>query len=312
MPVTLRQLRYFDAVVKQGSFARAAESVFISQPALSFQVRELETILGLTLFERDHHGVALTAAGRKIHTQILRVLDETLLLETMGKRFKEARFNIFLGIVSTLSTYIIPGLHEQVQKAEKRLDLTITEGNSEKLLAKLLAGHLDAAILSLPVGMLELTERKLFEDQFVLAGNTTRLASYRNQADGLAVENLSKSDIGPLLALSEGHCLGDQVLGACSMRTSEAVRRSMESLASVARLASMGVGLTLIPETAVAAERAASPELHFLRLAEPAPRRDIGLVYRVAFNDQDWIEPIAKATESVGQSLIEQSGSLID
>jgi len=92
MRVTLRQLRYFKAVVENGSFARAAESVFISQPALSLQVRELETTLGWPLFKRDSHGVALTALGREVHAQALRVLDEALLLETMGKRFNEGPF----------------------------------------------------------------------------------------------------------------------------------------------------------------------------------------------------------------------------
>ena len=85
MPVTLRQLRYFKAVVEHGSFSRAAEGVHVSQPALSLQIRELESALDALLFERDSHGVLLTPLGRSAHEQTLRILDEALLLENHGK-----------------------------------------------------------------------------------------------------------------------------------------------------------------------------------------------------------------------------------
>lgn len=312
MPVTLRQLRYFKAVVEHGSFARAADAVFVSQPALSLQVRELETNLGWPLFERDSHGVVLTTLGREIHEQALRVLDEALLLETKGKLFNKGPFNIALGIVSTLAPYLILGLKEELSNLEDRIDVAVYEATSRQLLNRLLGGHIDAAIISLPIGMLELTERDLFDDSLLLAGSASRLAAFRELSEDLKAENLAKSDPGPLLCLNQGHCLGDQVLGACSMGTMEGVHRSLESLGSVARLAGVDAGLTLIPESAAAAEHAASPGLHFLRLAEPEPKRRIGLVYRVAFHNQRWLEPLADCAIRAGKRLIEQSASLID
>lgn len=312
MLVTLRQLRYFNAVVEHGSFARAAESVFVSQPALSLQVRELETNLGWPLFERDSHGVVLTTLGRKIHEQALRVLDEALLLETMGKRFNKGPFNLALGIVSTLAPYLIPGLEKELLKLKERIDIAVYEATNRQLLKKLLGGHIDAAIVSLPVGMLEFTERELFDDRLLLAGSASRLAAFRKLSKDLKAENLAKSDLGPLLVLNEGHCLADQVLGACSLGTMEGVHHSLESLGSVARLAEADAGLTLIPESAVAAEQATSSGLHFLRLADPEPKRRIGLVYRVAFHDQGWVEPLADCAARAGKRLIERSASLID
>jgi len=311
MRVTLRQLRYFKAVVENGSFARAAESVFISQPALSLQVRELETTLGWPLFKRDSHGVALTALGREVHAQALRVLDEALLLETMGKRFNEGPFSIALGIVSTLAPYLIAGLKDELGKVDERIEFTLHEATSRQLLNKLLGGHLDAAVISLPVGMLEFTERELFEDPLLLAGSQSRIAAFRNLADGPKAENLAMSDLGPLLALNEGHCLGEQLLGACGKNTLEGVHRELESLGSLARLAGADAGLTLIPATAAVAERAVSPGLEFLRLADPEPKRRIGLVYRVAFEDQRWIQGIGDAAARAGQHLIEQSNPLV-
>ena len=103
MPVTLRQLRYFQALVEHGSFSRAAQNVHISQPALSIQIRELETTLGSPLVERDNRGIVLTRLGRDAFEQTLRILDETLLLETLGSRFQDGPVRITFGIISTLA-----------------------------------------------------------------------------------------------------------------------------------------------------------------------------------------------------------------
>ncbi len=312
MAITLRQLRYFKAVVEHGSFTRAAESVFVSQPALSLQVRDLESNLGWPLFERDSHGVALTTFGREIHQQALRVLDEALLLETMGKRFNEGPFHIALGILSTLSPYLICNLQEELHKLREGIEIAVCENTSRHLLNQLLGGHIDAAIVSLPVGMLELSERDLFEDRLILAGSSERLAAFRKVGAGLDAENMAKSDIGPVLVLSEGHCLADQVLGACSIHNMEGVHRSLESVGSIARLAESSAGLALIPETAVATEQKISSGLHFMRLAEPEPQRRIGLIYRVAFEDQRWVEFLTVAAKRAGRRLLEKAGELID
>ena len=307
MPVTLRQLRYFKAVVEHGSFSRAAESVHVSQPALSLQIRELEDSLGSALLERASRGVILTPLGREVHGQTLRVLDETLLLETMGKRFDEGPFRIVAGIVSTLAPYLLTGLLERLQASSSRVELDLMEAPGQKLVASLLAGRLDAAILSLPLGLLELTERELFEDRFMLAGRAERLAAFRALGDTARASDLAQSDIGPLLTLGEGHCLGDQVLGACSMWRPQDVHRGAASLATLCALVANGAGLTLLPETAVLAERAATPDLSFLRLASPEPSRRIGLVHRAVFQGQPWIDFLAEAAAGAGEVLVREA-----
>ena len=307
MPVTLRQLRYFKAVVEHGSFSRAAESVHISQPALSLQIRELEDSLGSPLLERESRGVILTPLGREVHGQTLRVLDEAMLLETMGKRFAEGPFRIAVGIVSTLAPYLLAGLLERLQVASPRVELDVLEAPGQDLVASLLAGRLDAAILSLPLGLLELAERELFEDRFVLTGRSERLAAFRALGDSAEASDLAQSDIGPLLALGEGHCLGDQVLGACSMWRPQDVHRGAASLATLSTLVASGAGLTLLPETAALRERAASPDLRFLRLAAPEPSRRIGLVHRAVFRDQPWIDSLAEAAAGAGAALVAEA-----
>lgn len=304
MPVTLRQLRYYNAVVEHGSFSRAAESVHVSQPALSLQIRELEDTVGLPLLERESRGLTLTPLGRQVHEQSLRVLDEVLLLETMGKRFEAGPFRVAVGIVSTLAPYLVAGFLERLQASSPRVELDILEAPGQELVASLLAGRLDAAILSLPLGLLELAERELFEDRFLLAGRAERLAAFRSLGDDAKAAELAQTDIGPLLTLAEGHCLGDQVLGACSMWRPQEVHRGTGSLATLSALVANGAGLTLLPETAALGERTASPDLSILRLAAPEPSRRIGLVHRAVFQDQPWIDMVSEAAADAGEALL--------
>lgn len=308
MPVTLRQLRYFQALIEHGSFSRAAESVHVSQPALSLQIRELEASLGGPLVERESRGILLTPLGREAHEQTLRILDETLLLETMGQRFEAGPLRVAVGVVSTLAPYLLPGMLRHLPDASPRVEIDILEAPGQDLVSGLLAGRLDAAIVSLPLGMLELPERELFEDRLVLAGRAERLASIRRSlGDDLRPEDLARADIGPLLTLGDGHCLADQVLGACLMWRMQEVRRGAQSLATLSRLVASGAGLTLLPETAALAESTATPELSFLRFAAPEPLRRIGLTHRVAAHGQRWIDLLAEAATRAGQALTEEA-----
>ncbi|MCY3820290.1 MAG: LysR substrate-binding domain-containing protein [Gammaproteobacteria bacterium] len=312
MPVTLRQLRYFQALVEHGSFSRAAESVHVSQPALSLQIRELETSLGGRLVERESRGFLLTPLGRDAHEQTLRILDETLLLETMGKRFEEGPLRVAVGIVSTLAPYLLPGILERLQTSSPRVEIDVLEAPGQELVSGLLAGRLDAAIVSLPLGILELPERELFEDCFLLAGRTERLAAIRRaHGDELRPADLARADIGPLLTLGNGHCFADQVLGASLMWRMQEVHRGTESLATLSRLVASGAGLALLPETSALCEHAASPGLRFLRFSEPQPSRRIGLAHRVAAHGQPWIDLLSEAAAGAGRDLVRRTHETI-
>ena len=308
MAVTLRQLRYFQALVEQGSFSRAAESVHVSQPALSLQIRELESALGGLLVERESRGAFLTPFGREVHHQALRVLDETLVLETMAEHLEGISMRITVGILSTLAPYLLPGLVERLAASTPRVDLNVVEDRGESLVAALLAGHLDAAIVSLPLGWMELPERELFEDRFVLAARAGRI---RALGDAVRPVDLARADLGPLLTLADGHCLAHQVLGACSMWQLRRVHRSSASLATLARLVAGGEGLTLLPETAALCELEASPGLQCLRFAQPEPGRRIGLAHRAAALGQSWVDLLAGAAEQAGKDLTSRAREAI-
>ena len=310
--VTLRQLRYFRALVEHGSFSRAAENVFVSQPALSLQIQELESTLGGPLVERDRRGVILTQMGRDVHQQALRVLDEALLLETLGKRFADTSLRVSVGMVSTLAPYLLGGVLERLQSASPRIDLDLREAPGQTLVSDLLAGRLDAAVVSLPLGLLELPERELFEDRFLIAARSERIAAVNHAFKGdPRPPDLARADIGPLLTLNEGHCLGEQIRGACATWRLQDVRRGAGSLTTLSRLVASGAGLTLLPETAALAERANAPELNLLRFADPEPARRIGLVHRVASHGQQWIEVLADAVTEAGEALVTQARAAV-
>ena len=311
MPVTLRQLRYFQALVEHGSFSRAAESVHVSQPALSLQIRELEAALGGPLVERESRGIQLTRLGREAHEQTLRILDETLLLETMGKRFEEGPLRFSVGILSTLAPYLLPGLLERLDASSPRVELNVMEAPGQDLVAHMLAGRLDGAVVSLPLGLLELPERKLFEDRFLLAGRSRRLAAVRALGDDPDPADLARADIGPLLTLGDGHCLANQVLGACSMWRIQEVRRGAGSLSTLSKLVASGAGLTLLPETAALTESESAPELRFLRFSEPEPARQIGLVHRAVYQGQRWVDILAEAATDAGLALVDEAREVI-
>ena len=311
MPVTLRQLRYFQALVEHGSFSRAAESVHVSQPALSLQIRELEASLGGPVVERESRGIQLTRLGREAHEQTLRILDETLLLETMGKRFEEGPLRFAVGVLSTLAPYLLPGLLDRLRDSSPRVELNVMEASGQDLVAHLLAGRLDAAIVSLPLGLLELPERELFEDRFLLAGRARRLEALGAPNGAPQPADLAQADTGPLLTLGDGHCLANQVLGACSMWRIQEVRRGAGSLATLSRLVASGAGLTLLPETAALCERSASPDLSFLRFRAPEPSRQIGLAHRAVYHGQRWVDLLVEAASDAGGALVQEAREAI-
>ena len=192
MPVTLRQLRYFRALAEHGSFSRAAEKVHISQPALSIQIRELEAALGGLVVERESRGAVLTRLGRDAFEQTIRILDETTLLETLGTRLENGPVRVSVGVLWTLAPYLVPGVMERLKEASPRVDINIVESSGETLTSELVAGRLDAAVVSHPLDLLELCERFLFEDRFLLAGLASRSGTSL-KSSGFSVQSAASS-----------------------------------------------------------------------------------------------------------------------
>lgn len=271
--ITLKQLKYFEAVATMGHFGRAAETCSISQPAISLQIKELEETLGTVLFERGARQIRLTAVGEELALRaraILRSVDDLGDLARAPDDAMSGRLR--LGIISTIAPYLLPRVISGLARSHGELELHIRETQTDKLIADLVEGRLDTAIVALPVSEAALSEVALFEENFVLV---------RPRADeGKPVPNRASLSEMRLLLLEEGHCFRDQALSFCNMR-SALPREGMDgsSLSTLVQMVSAGIGVTLIPEMAVPVETR-SADVAVAHFAQPQPSRSIGMVWR--------------------------------
>ena len=271
--VTLRQLRYFDALARHGHFGRAAEACAISQPAMSMQIKELEEELGGILLERNARQVVLTKFGEELAQRvrdILRSVDE------LGDFARASRDRLVghlrIGMIPTIAPYLLPKVIDNLARMHPELDIHVRETVTPKLIQELAEGRLDTAIVALPVSEPSLTEVALFKENFLLV---------RPGADeGTPVPSSEMLREMRLLLLEEGHCFRDQALSFCNMHSARP-RELLDgsSLSTLVQMVGAGVGVTLIPEMAVPVETR-SASVSIARFASPQPSRTIGMIWR--------------------------------
>jgi len=271
--VTLRQLRYFDALARHGHFGRAAKACAISQPALSMQIKEMEEALGGMLLERSARQVTLTKFGEELAGRIRDILRS---VEELGDfaRASRDRFagRLRMGMIPTIAPYLLPKIIENLARAFPELDIQVRETLTSRLIRELLEGRLDTAILALPVSEPSLTEVALFSENFLLV--RPRQDERTPVPSGQMLREMR------LLLLEEGHCFRDQALSFCQTQSS-APREMLDanSLSTLVQMVGAGIGVTLIPEMAVAVETRSAP-VSVARFKKPQPSRTIGMVWR--------------------------------
>jgi LysR family transcriptional regulator, hydrogen peroxide-inducible genes activator len=271
--VTLRQLRYFDALARHGHFGRAAEACAISQPALSMQIREMEEALGGALIERNARQVGLTKFGEEL---VQRVRDILRSVDELGDfaRASQDRLagRLRVGMIPTIAPYLLPKVIENLARLHPELDIHVRETLTPRLIKEVSEGRLDTAIVALPVSEPLLTEVALFTENFLLV---------RPGGDeGTPVPSSETLREMRLLLLEEGHCFRDQALSFCKMQSSpprEVLDAS--SLSTLVQMVGAGIGVTLIPEMAVPVETR-SASVSVARFKNPQPSRTIGMVWR--------------------------------
>jgi LysR family hydrogen peroxide-inducible transcriptional activator len=275
--ITLKHLRYFDALARHRHFGRAAEASSISQPALSLQVKELEEILGAPLVERGARQISLTMLGESFALRardILRAVDELGALARASTGPFSGRLR--LGVIPTVAPYLLPRLMRALGGRFPDLDVRPREAVTPRLLRDLGEGRLDLALLALPVSEPSLVEYPLLDEEFLLVRHES--------ADGLPIPPLVDLPAAPLLLLEEGHCFRDQAIAACKIPrrpSGGGAGEIMEgsSLSTLVQMVGAGIGVTLIPQMAAEVEgRSAPVVLH--RLPAPRPSRTIGMVWR--------------------------------
>ena len=273
---TVQQLRYAVAVADIRHFGRAARASFVSQPALSAQIRELEARLRIQLFERTSRGVLITQAGAEVIERARRILHEVDdLCEAAVGVGGELNGSLRLGVIPTIAPYVLPHAIGLIRDAYPALELYLREDRTEALIEQLQAGELDLLLLSLPVARPGIEELALYAEPFLLALPETHALARRRRCD------VSELVDERLVLLEEGHCLRDQALAVCELAGRDGSAEVQgTSLPTVVQMVGSGLGVTLVPAGTV--ERDVRPGAHVVvrALQPPAPTRTVGLAYR--------------------------------
>jgi LysR family hydrogen peroxide-inducible transcriptional activator len=271
--ISLKQLRYFDALARHCHFGRAAEACAISQPALSMQIKEMEESLGGMLLERGARQVRLTNFGEEVAQ---RVRDILCSVDELGDFARASRDGFVgrlrIGMIPTIAPYLLPAVVRDLTRMHPEIDVHVRETTTPKLIQELAEGRLDAAIVALPVSEPSLAEVALFAENFLLVRP--------GEDEGTPVPSSEALREMRLLLLEEGHCFRDQALSFCNMQPSpprEVLDAS--SLTTLVQMVSAGLGVTLIPEMAVAVETR-SASVSVARFKNPQPSRTIGMIWR--------------------------------
>jgi LysR family hydrogen peroxide-inducible transcriptional activator len=150
--LTLRQLRYFEALAQHGHFGRAAVACAISQPALSMQIKELEESLGAELFERGARQVRLTSLGEEFALRVRDILNSVDDLEDLARAARNRLVGrLRIGVIPTIAPYLLPTIIGNLTRMNADLDIHVRETLTQRLIRELAEGRLDTAIVALPV-----------------------------------------------------------------------------------------------------------------------------------------------------------------
>lgn len=270
----IHQLRYFLAAAEAGSMTLAAKRCRVAQPSLSQQIRKLEEGLGVTLFDRMGRGVVLTDAGRALLPRARRILGEVReARENLRSEVEQGAGRLAIGAIPTIAPYLLPPVLAELRAAFPGCELVVREDLTAALVEAVAHNELDVAITSTPIDHeligVEVVGR---EDLLVVAPAAHPLAG---------VGRLTLADLReqPTVSLHEMHCLGEQVAAFCarSRLRPDVVCRTTQ-LATVLEFVRLGLGVSLVPAMAAAAD--ASDERVYLRLSQGQPTREIALIRR--------------------------------
>ena len=292
--MTLTELRYLVAVARELHFGHAAESCFVSQPTLSVAIKKLEEELGVALFERGPGEVAVTPVGQRIVEQAQRVLEEASRIRDLAAAGHDPLAGTLrLGAIHTIGPYLLPKLVPILRRRVPAMQLHIAESFTHQLAEALRQGEVDAVVAALPFDEPGCVTQALYDEPFLVAVPLGHRWENRKQ---ISAQELKRES---LLLLGEGHCLRDQVLEFCGPLGRPgrgSIGRSLQggSLETIRQMVASGVGITVLPSTAVSA-RGAGELIRIRPFARPVPRRRVALAWRRSYPRPQAIEALRQA-----------------
>ena len=283
--MNLRDLKYIVEVAREKNFARASAKVFVSQPALSMQIKKLEETLGVEIFERDKQNFLITPVGAEIIKKAEIILQESEEIKMIAKNSKDPhKGEIRIGAFPTVASYFLPNFVKNIHKKFPHLKIFLIEAKSDELITKLKNGELDFCLLAMPIADENLIGEKIFSEKFLLATPKGHQFSKKSK---IQIKELKNQE---LMLLEDGHCLRDQALEICSIvRAYENQDFRATSLETLRQMVANGTGITLIPEIAVRSD----DKISYVKIFN-APFRTIGIHYRKSSVQKNLIKEIIK------------------
>jgi len=274
---TLKQLQYLVALKDHGHFGRAAEACFVTQSTLSAGLRELESLIGITLVERTRRVVRFTPLGLRIAEKAQRVLREAEELGDLARAAgKPLSGDLRMGVIPTIAPFLLPRILPRLRSAWPDLKLYLREETTGAACDSLHRGHLDCVLLALPYHCGDIESVDLFLDRLFVAFPEGEMET--SQRDMIAAGEI---DERRLLLLEDGHCLKDHVLAACNRPELRAEAAMLgTSLHTLVQMVDNGLGVTLLPAMALDAGILDNTHVVAKPLAADHPARRITLAWR--------------------------------
>lgn len=300
--MNLRDLRYLLAVAEHGHFGRAAEACGVSQPTLSVQLRRLEEMLGVTLFERTSKAVTPTAACERLIGHVRTAVAEADAILAVARSLRDPLSGRFrLGIIPTLAPYLLPLVFGPLREALPDLEIEPWEDQTAALLERLRTHELDAALLATEVDSPDLASEALFDEPFLAALPPEHPLATREE---VAEQELAED----ILVLADGHCLREQALEACGRSGALGGTLRAASLSTLLNMVAAGYGTTLIPGLAAGAAQDAGIVLRPLRARTG---RTVRIAWRTRFPHRAAVEAVGGVIASRLRGWAERAGSAL-
>ncbi len=300
--MTLTELRYIVAVARERHFGHAAEACFVSQPTLSVAVKKLEEELGISLFERSQSEVTITPVGADVVAQAQRVLEQAGAIKELVKQRRDPLAGqLRLGVIYSIAPYLLPALVPRMIRTAPGMPLVIEENFTFRLLEMLKSGDIDVALLAQPFSEPGIMMQAVYDEPFMVALPAGHAWAARK---AIPAADLKKET---MLLLGSGHCLRDQVLQVCpemmrfSSSSAEGIQKTFEgsSLETIRHMVASGIGLTVLPASAVPAGERRKDLIVYRPFVAPAPSRRIALAWRKSYTRS---AAIAKLRECILES----------
>ena len=297
--MTLTELRYIVAVARERHFGHAAEACFVSQPTLSVAVKKLEEELGISLFERSQSEVTITPVGADVVAQAQRVLEQAGAIKELVKQRRDPLAGqLRLGVIYSIAPYLLPALVPRMIRSAPGMPLVIEENFTFRLLEMLKSGDIDVALLAQPFSEPGILMQAVYDEPFMVALPAGHAWVARK---AIPAADLKKET---MLLLGSGHCLRDQVLQVCpemmrfSSSSAEGIQKTFEgsSLETIRHMVASGIGLTVLPASAVPPGERKKDLIVYRPFIAPAPSRRIALAWRKSYTRS---AAIAKLRECV-------------